>query len=238
MGEEMMMKKQLFLLILLIMLNSVFGFQKVDESNLDDILKNQVRKDVISGLVINIFFKYYSNNKNYQSSFPESQLLNNFSDSNTVHRVRIESMEEKIIIGEVKYNLYKYELTNKIKYAGDPKKTLFALDGPFREIYNYDINKLFQIGIYAVSEDREIIFKYNDERHCIQRNDSSFVGLEEKIKLLYFHYLPENVKLDIKNSTFNFYSLSLNRYFNGVIENYSRPYIYLYSLELVNGVLR
>lgn len=225
-----MIKK--IIIILLIILNTGFSDEKNQDAELYSNIKNQVIKDVTSGLVINIFYNSYDDH--YGNTIKNTaDVLEIFTDSNMVQEIQIEPLGEKISIGDKKYDLFEYYLTGTLINVGSSEAKFIAISGYQFVGPVYLIYQLFRTGIYAVSENKKTIFKYNDERHCILKNDSSFVELEEKLKLMYFHYLPKEVKVDINNSSFSFFSSALDRYCNGRITGFD-----YYKLELINGKLR
>lgn len=209
-------------------------------------IKNEIRNDIISALIINILYdnvitegyNRFTSDINYILLDKNRQFLLNTNFGMDT----IDYNGSKYII--IKYQ-FKFVNSNDQESWNEPtigpesswKQIKSSVDYTSIQRKHYEKYRLFENGLYLLSLETNELKKMSLDNDCYTDLDSlSMDKFHKEIFYRFYHYLPEEIKIDFSNSSFSFFSKVLERYFDGKIVY--NQLSYRYQLKLSNGLLK
>ena len=227
-----------FLVIFLLFALNLYLF--ANEVNLNKFARDYIR----SSLILN----YYSNESN-QSDLGFDLI---YPQKGYKYVIEINEFENEYVKQFENLTFYQFEFD--FFYTSIPekwnsrlgKKSFTLLD--FKKSYSpnsvywtahKEINFLHNKGLIIESDEGDLYIVNNYYKHSdittVQKDSFNQDTIKDVINLVYFHYSPSEITVNVEDSEFNFYSNKLDRYFNGklIFETVSNHY----EFKLENGVL-
>ncbi len=231
----------LVILILIILSNNLMSFEQNEST-----IKNKIRKDLTSSLLVNLLYDHVINGDYHGFRYHIKYIL---LDYNSQFLLNTHFGKDTIEYNGESYTIIKYQF--KYVNSSDQESWNDSTIGPGSsrkqikssvEYSNFPISeygkfKLFENGLYFHSIKTNNLVKMSMENDCYTALDSLTIeNVSSEINYRFYNYLPDNIEVQIQNSSFSFFSKVLNRFILGRI-NYNQL-SYRYQLELVNGVLK
>lgn len=242
--EQLNGKKNNIKLLILILICISTNLLSIEHN--ESTIKNEIRKDLTSSLLVNLLYDNVLDG-NYRRF--HSDINNILLDYNRLYLLSISNSNDTIEYYDEKYTIIKYEF--KFVNSNDQESWNDSTIGPGssikqlmssntytpRQIFGYEKYKLFENGLYFQSIRTKELKKMSMNNDCYTDLDSlSMDKFHKEIFYRFYHYLPEEIKIDFSNSSFSFFSKVLERYFDGKIVY--NQLSYRYQLKLSNGLLK
>lgn len=219
-----------------------FTYSKVQEAR----IKNEIRKDIISGLLVNILYDNAVNGE-YQNLSTDIDYI--LLDYNRLFLINTYFTYDTIEYNGESYTVIKYQFKyinssdqdswndSTIGPESSIKQLMSSVTYTPKQYYDYEKYKLFENGLYFQSLKTKELKKMSMDNDCYTDLESlSIEKFQKEIVYRFYHYLPEEINIDFSNSSFSFFSKVLKRYFSGKIVY--NQLSYRYQLKLSNGLLK